>query len=138
MATTNLSYAASSDLMADLLFTVRYASKSLYTIAQYSLLGAAIGFGGSYLFAQSLNKFAEENHEAVDFTDQYVANEEQYLQFSRNQHFNKEKKPISEFIPYYSAAVGAGALGFFALHKVSRDYSSQLQNEREVRKLDIV
>ncbi|MCL9684484.1 hypothetical protein [Legionella maioricensis] len=122
----------------DLLFTVRYMPKILTTTIKYGFYGALLGLGASYVFAESLNRYAEQNHDGVDLTDSYVANDEAFMKFSRNKHFNKRTPPISEFLPVYGAIVGAGAGALFSLSKVANDFSKQLNEDREMRRLNMV
>jgi hypothetical protein len=128
----------SSEAADDLLFVVRYMPKILTTTLKYGFYGAVFGLGASYVFTASLSRYAEENHDAVDLTDRYVANDEAFLKFSRNQHFNQHTPPIYEFIPVYGAIVGACAGTLFSLSKVSDDFSKQLNEGKEIRKLRVV
>ncbi|MBL7480079.1 hypothetical protein [Legionella bononiensis] len=127
-----------SDLYNDLLFTVRYLPKVVKNTVQYGLLGAILGYGAAFVCKRSLTQFAQEQHEAVDLVDGYVPDEEEFLHFSRNRYVNRVTPPISEFVPIYSSIIGAGAGALFALSKVSSDYSVQLKQDREERRLDVM
>ncbi len=122
----------------DLLFVVRYMPKVLKKTLTFGFIGAVTGFGISYVFTESLNQFAEKNHNAVDPSGNYVANDEKFLHFSRNQYHNQKTPTIEEFLPYYSALVGAGAGTLFALSTVPNDFREQLAGDRERRALDMV
>lgn len=122
----------------DLLFAVRFVPKALTKMFAFSLIGATAGYGSSFVFTKSLNQFAEKNHSAVDLTNSYVANDEKFLHFSRNEHHNRTTPAIEEFIPYYSAIIGAGAGTLFALSQIPETFKEQLAEDRARRALDIV
>ncbi|KTD47551.1 hypothetical protein [Legionella quateirensis] len=126
------------DLYNDLLFTVRYVPKVIKHTVQYGLLGAILGFGTAFACKNSIVQFAQEKHDAVDLVDGYVPDAEEFLHFSRNRHVNRITPAISEFIPIYSSIIGAGAGALFALSKVSSDFSVQLKQDREDRRLDVL
>ena len=127
-----------NEAMGDILFFIRYVPKGALNVAKYGLCGALLGFMSSYLFSESLKKFAAENPDAVNLDGQHVRDEEQFLKFSRNSNFTKDTPPISEMIPIYSTAVGACAGAFFGLNKSCTEFSSKLSADRELRRLDIV
>lgn len=134
----SFSFFPNRNIRDDLLFAIRFAPKALTQILAFSLIGAAVGYGSSYLFAKNLNQFADKNHNAVDLTDSYVANDEKFLRFSRDEHYNKITPAIEEFIPYYSAMLGVGAGTLFALSRIPSDFREQLAEHRENRALDMV
>ncbi len=122
----------------DLLFVIRYMPKALKKTLTFGFIGAVVGYGASYVLTESLNQFAEKNHSAVDLTDNYVANDEKFLHFSRNPHYNQNTPAIEEFIPYYSALVGASAGTLFALTRIPGEFREQLIDDRHRRALEIV
>ncbi|CEG55639.1 hypothetical protein [Legionella fallonii] len=122
----------------DLLFTIRYAPKAAAKTIAYALCGATLGYGISYTCTESLKHFAEDHHDEVDLTDSYVRDDEQFLHVSRDQRFNQVTPPISDFIPYYAAIVGAGAGTLFAVSKVTCEFKEQLEEDRARRTLDLV
>lgn len=129
---------SSPDRLNDLLFTIRYIPRVLKKTVQYGLLGCVIGFGMTFVCKDYLNKFAEEHHDAVDLVDGYVADDDEFLHFSRTAEFNQVTPPISEFLPIYSSVIGAGAGTLFALSKVRSDFNDQLAQDRELRRISAI
>ncbi|MCW8418982.1 hypothetical protein OQJ18_02800 [Fluoribacter dumoffii] len=124
--------------IADILFGIRYLPHAAVTTAKYSLYGACVGFLGTYLFSESLKKFAAENPEAVNLDGKHVQDDEQFLKFSRHSQFSHYTPPISEMIPIYSTGLGACAGAFFGLSKSCSEFSVKLKADRELRRLDMV
>lgn len=126
------------DRLGDVLFVLRYASKSSLTILKYGLYGAISGWVTCYLFQEAVEKFAEENHSVIDESGNYVAEDKKFLHFSRTSEFNRATPSITEALPYYTALVGATAGTLFATNSVVSQYSAQLNEDRITRRLNIV
>lgn len=127
----------SNELINDLWFTVNYVPRALGKGFKYCVYGAVIGFASNFLFQEGLKQFAQDNHDSVDLTNQYVADDEQFLKLSRGVN-NQITPPISDFLPIYSSLVGAGAGALFALYKVRNEYNEELSEDRQLRKMNIV
>lgn len=136
--TQNAIHSSSPDLISDLLCAARYVPKAVLTISFYSLAGAALGWGSSYLFKESWNNYASTNHQIIDPDGNYVATDEKYLHFSRASQFNQVTPTIDEAVPAYAAVLGACTGGFFAANKVMANFKRELEENRIIRHLNIV
>lgn len=124
-------------LLNNALFLIQYVNFSAVTCLKYTLCGAVLGYGSGLLLTESLTKFAIENPDAVNLDGgNHVPDHEQYLSFSRDSQFNKVTPPISEVLPLYSTALGAGAGLLFGLNKTYTEFSEKFKNERELNRLD--
>ncbi|MFJ1268085.1 hypothetical protein ACD661_05920 [Legionella lytica] len=129
---------SSRDLIGDLLFTARYLPKAALTVSLYALAGAVLGWSSTYVFKEKWNNYAQKNHHVIDPDDQYVATDEKYLHFSRDQQFNHISATMDEAIPTYASLLGASTGIFFAATKVRNNFKLGLEEDRINRHLEIV
>jgi hypothetical protein len=121
-----------SELWADIRFFLNYLPEATATIVTYGFLGAAVGYGLSKTSPDELRKFAAKHHDAVDVTDGYVKEEDEFMHFNRG-FTNRRTPSVNEILPVYSSAIGACAGVLFGAFRAKKKFVEKLHAERDER-----
>lgn len=124
-----------SELHGDLLFLVLYVPKTLPKLLIYACLGALLGFISSFVLRDTLERFARDNHDAVDLTGTHLPEDQKFIHLSRSSIFNRKVSTINEILPFYAMLVGSTSATFFRIVKLPRDFQERLEGDRELRRL---
>ncbi|MDR3443507.1 MAG: hypothetical protein P4L65_10920 [Legionella sp.] len=122
-----------SELRGDLLFLVLYVPQTLPKILIYACLGALLGFISSFVLRDTLERFARDNHDAVDLTGTHLPEDQKFIHLSRSSIFNKKVATINEILPFYATLVGSTSATFFQLVRLPGDFQKKLEADRELR-----